>query len=450
MPNNHVLLERIELTANAASVTFDNIPQSGYTDLKVVYSSRMSNSVNVVDDVVLSLNGSTSSFSMRRLFGSGTGRASDNGGANFNWIAQSPNASATANTYGNAEFYIPNYTSNAHKSISAESVSENNAANAYAFLGDLLWANTAAVSSITLAGYSSNFVAGSSFAIYGIAAVGTTPAIAPKADGGSIIATDGTYWYHAFLSNGTFKPQAALSCDVLVVAGGGGGAGYGGGGGAGGLLGFTSQSLAAAQSYACTVGAGGVKTSYNTANIGNGNNSQFGGLTAAIAGGGGGSATNFRAGNAGGSGGGSGSHNPGNGTIVGGSGTAGQGNAGGDGTSQTNAWGSGGGGGAAAPGTAGAGGSGGIGGNGSGAYSSWGLATGTGENVSSTYYFAGGGTGHAFNGITRGGFGGGGSGGINAPGTAGLANTGGGGGGWQGDGGNGGSGIVIVRYPVAS
>ncbi len=35
MPNNYVLLERTELAASAASVTFANIPQTGYTDLKI-------------------------------------------------------------------------------------------------------------------------------------------------------------------------------------------------------------------------------------------------------------------------------------------------------------------------------------------------------------------------------------------------------------------------------
>jgi hypothetical protein len=42
MPNNYVLLETIALTQAAASVTFDNLPTSGYTDLKVVISARLS------------------------------------------------------------------------------------------------------------------------------------------------------------------------------------------------------------------------------------------------------------------------------------------------------------------------------------------------------------------------------------------------------------------------
>jgi hypothetical protein len=40
MPNNMILLETIALTQSAASVTFDNLPTSGYTDLKIVISAR--------------------------------------------------------------------------------------------------------------------------------------------------------------------------------------------------------------------------------------------------------------------------------------------------------------------------------------------------------------------------------------------------------------------------
>jgi hypothetical protein len=68
-----------------------------------------------------------------------------------------------------------------------------------------------------------SFVQNSTFYLYGVAKLGTTPAIVPYATGGDTIMTDGTYWYHTFVSSGTFTPQKAMSCDVLVVAGGGGG-----------------------------------------------------------------------------------------------------------------------------------------------------------------------------------------------------------------------------------
>jgi hypothetical protein len=70
---------------------------------------------------------------------------------------------------------------------------------------------------------STAFVQYSTFYLYGVAKLGTTPAIVPYATGGDTIMTDGTYWYHAFTSSGTFTPAKGLSCDVLVVAGGGGG-----------------------------------------------------------------------------------------------------------------------------------------------------------------------------------------------------------------------------------
>ena len=446
MAQNYVLLERIELNASAASVTFSNLNTlTGYTDLKVVYSVRTSKSA-VNENVFLSFNGSTSSFTARWFYGDGstvgnstTGRIGGFGNGN----------TATANTFGSSEIYIPNYTSANNKSYSVDAVLENNATLAY--LGPIagLWSNTAAITSITLAPETGpNFLAGCTFSLYGIAAVGTTPAVAPKAEGGNVIATDGTYWYHAFLSNGTFTPQTGLSCDVLTVAGGGAGSGAvgasGGGGGAGGLVGFTAQALTATN-YAVTIGAGGAGV---VALVVSGNNSQFGSLTAAVGGGGGG--RGGLSANNGGSGGGAGQYSSSAGT-----GTSGQGNNGGSQPIGASPYPSGGGGGAGAVGGNGSVSGGGNGGAGVNTYSSWASATGTGVSG----YFAGGGGGGTFSGTAgTGGAGGGGNGGLGSPNQAGgngVANTGSGGGGTGGANpgpivnGNGGSGIVIVRYLVA-
>lgn len=426
---NYVLLERIELNASAASVTFSSIPQTGYTDLKVVVSARSDRSgargyINVY------FNGSFTNQTNRRLLGDGASASSSSEANNWSFIV--PGAPQTANTFNNAEIYIPNYTSNTAKSFSVDGVQEANETTAFASLVAALTTNTAAISSVTLApGNSDNFVANSTFSLYGLAAVGSTPAIAPKASGGNIT-TDGTYWYHAFRTSGAFVPQVGISADVLVVAGGGGG--QAGGGGAGGLLAFTSQSLAASTSYTCTIGAGG-------ANQTNGANSTFGALTAAV--GGGGSSGWGTAGQNGGSGGGGGSVS--GTTVNGGTATSGQGNNGGSGVNS----GAGGGGGA---GAAGANGNtnGGAGGIGLSTYSSWGSATVSGQNVSGTYYFAGGGGGGNNSGASPAGGSGGGGTGSNASPTAGTVNTGGGGGGaYNAAGQPGGSGIIIVRYLAA-
>ena len=435
MAQNYILLETIELTQSAASVTFDNIPQTGYTDLKVVMSARGDGASGIF---VCQFNGATTNLSSRVLYGingnaTGSSTYSDE---NSIW-GYTTNSGSTANTFGNAEIYIPNYASSNNKSVSIDAVNETNAADGRQIINAGLWSSSAAITSITLLSKTggnagTNFTQYSTFSLYGLAAVGTTPAIAPKATGGNIVANDGTYWYHAFLSSGTFTPQTALTCDVLVVAGGGGGgANYGAGGGAGGLLTFTSQAIAAS-AQTVTIGGGGATAPSNTRGSA-GSNSIFGSLTTCIGGGGGGgnSAGNYIGGDGGSGGGGGGL---GGSNATGGSATFGQGNAG---ASQTGAGASSGGGGA---GAAGSGVNAGIGAT-SALINAMGSATGAGEFSSPNYYFAGGGLGYSAG--TRA------LGGGAASAGSGTVNTGGGGG---GDGYStskgGGSGVVIIRYEM--
>ena len=442
MPS-YVLLEKITVgAAGAASVTFSGIPQTGYTDLVVKYTARSTYTTFPGDaiDVRLTFNGSSSGYSERMLYGTGSAAASAaTSGSFLNWAGTQTNTAQTANTFASSEIYIPNYTSSNNKSMSIDAVQENNATSSAARLVASLWANSAAITSLTLSPDYGNFAQYSTFYLYGVAKLGTTPAIVPYATGGDTIMTDGTYWYHAFRSSGTFTPQKGLSCDVLVVAGGGGGAsgGSGGGGGAGGLQLLSAQSLSTTN-YSVTVGAGGASDTQ-------GNNSQLGALTASVGGGKGGSGV------PGGNGGSGGGAYPGE---VGGTATSGQGNNGGAGGTFTSPYSSGGGGGAGAVGTAGnsAASQSGAGGAGTNTYSAWLSVTGLGVSG----YIAGGGGGGAntqYGGTSgAGGSGGGGAGGN--PGVAGTANTGGGGGGsatqpgGAGTGGIGGSGLVIVRYAV--
>ena len=457
MPANYVLLERIELNASAASVTFSNIPQTGYTDLKVVMSARTdTNDGSSGQWGYVNFNGASTNNSTRILYGTGSGTGSFTGSSPTPYGAYVEPSNFTSSTFSNSEVYIPNYTSSNNKSYSIDSVTENNATGAYSNLTAGLWSSSAAITSVVISPAAGNFVQYSTFSLYGLAAVGSTPAIAPKASGGNIT-TDGTYWYHTFLASGTFTPQISLSCDALVVAGAGagGGGGRGGGGGAGGLLALTSQSVTAT-GYTVTVGAGGAAITDQRGN--SGSNSAFNSGTA-IGGGGGGGRTSTENGANGGSGGGA-ATGSGGAPGTAGTGTSGQGNNGGAGSNSAGPnYGAGGGGGAGAVGGTGTSLVGGNGGVGSSAYSSWGSATVTGQNVSGTYYYAGGGGGGAWTGNTAsssGGYGGGGSGrdttgGVNANGDAGTTNTGGGGGASSETGkagGNGGSGIVIIRYAV--
>ena len=150
MPVNHVLLERIQLSADTASVLIDNIPQTGYTDLKLVATARSTRSGGVTtDEIRVAFNGLTTNQSTRVLQGSGSGSPVSYTDTRVT-LGIAPTASTTSLTFGNAEMIIPNYTSNVIKYSSAESVSENNATAAYQNLWSNIWSSTAAISSITL------------------------------------------------------------------------------------------------------------------------------------------------------------------------------------------------------------------------------------------------------------------------------------------------------------
>jgi hypothetical protein len=467
MSSNHVILETIQLTQNASSIVFDNIPSTGYTDLKVVYSLRMTLAGGPFqfDDLALRINGDTGSnytrlnLRTRDGFGISTSRTTS-----ATWIDLfSANANdATVNAFSAGEFYIPNYGTSRLKTITNDGISTTNGAQVQTGFASGLWNNNAAVTSLTMFSLNStSFMLGSTASLYGIAAVGTTPTIAPKATGGNIVANDGTYWYHAFLSSGNFIPQTEITCDYLVVGGGGGGGPYGGGGGAGGFITSTSNSLTSGTVYPAFIGAGGVGSSVNAYRGSSGVVTTFNNLTAGSGGGGGSGESVSPNWN-----GGAGSSTNGSGGGGGYFGTGGSGNGtGGSGGNGINSTGypSGGGGGAAANGSNASGKNGGAGGNGTFNAISGGAATGLGQLSGGNYYFAGGGGGGAGNPVGTGvgsggtaGLGGGGTGGqfsISSGGN-GTNNTGGGGGGTGGDisgayrGGNGGSGIVIIRYAM--
>jgi hypothetical protein len=466
MPDNYILLERVTVGETAvSSITFNSIPQTGYTDLKIVGSTR---STTADATLLYRFNGTTTGYTGRVLLGTGSVAQSGTmttltAGAGGTWGRASDTgvnpSSSTTSTFSNWEMYVPNYTSANNKSASLDAVYENNATAADQDLDALLWSNTAAITSVAFAVYNAgSFAQYSTFSLYGLAAVGTTPTKAPKASGGSIIQTDGTYWYHAFLASGTFTPAVGLSCDVLVVAGGGGGGcGGGGAGGAGGYR--TSTGLLLSTATTVTVGGGGTGSPYASAAATNGTDSVFSTITST----GGGKGAQLGTANTGGSGGG-GTYNlaaaagntpstsPAQG-FAGGAGRTGSG-----GLNSGDPYASGGGGGAAAVGaTATIAGSG-AGGIGSFTAISGGATTAVGVLSGGNYYFAGGGGGGADNdrkansqgagGTGGGGAGGGGS--SSAAGTAGTANTGGGAGGGAntGNGGKGGSGIVVIRYAV--
>jgi hypothetical protein len=450
MANTLIPIQTYTLTASALSVTFSNIPQN-YTDLKLVLSTRTDYPA-INDGMNIVLNGSTSNFTFRQLYGNGSTAASNSGSINVG--PNTAGGSATASTFGNAEIYIPNYTSTTAKTINVYGVGETSATASYVGVNTTLW-NPGTNVPITSVGFVSangsyNIVSGSTLTLYGVSN-------GVKATGGTV-AVAGGYAYHTFTTSGSFLPnQRIKNAEVLVVAGGGGGSQAGGGGGAGGLLFSPYQTFNAGSPYTAIIGAGSSGTSGGS-NASRGTNSTLGPYTA-IGGGGGSRASsgdvsaNISGGSGGGAGGGTTTYNKF------GLGTLGQGNNGGQGSNGSTYYSAGGGGGAG-----GVGGNvnvaiGGAGGNGVYSYSSWLSAVGLGVLGG----IAGGGGGAGGQNATNaggtaacgGGAGGDGSAGTATAGTAGTANTGGGGGGGgvgnsvDGNGASGGSGLIIVRYPLS-
>jgi hypothetical protein len=425
----------VTLSSAQNQVTFNNIPQI-YTDLVLV--ANLANSTGA-GDVYLRFNGDSGThYSKTQMYGTGTVAGSNNQ-SNYHSFA---GFAYLSTTIGTAIGHIMNYSnSTTYKTVLVRS--NDSAGLVMANVG--LWRNTSAITSITVGPAANNFIAGSTFTLYGIGANQL------KATGGDIIVSDGSYWYHAFKTSGTFTPLSTLSCDVLVVGGGGGGGkDAGGGGGAGGVFYATAQSIASAQSV--VVGGGGLGSTTTASAGANGTNSTFGSLTAGVGGGGG--AT--QGGSNGGSGGGAGRGQGAAGTSTQtGTGGTGYGFAGGSSTGTGNA--GAGGGGAGAVGTSiSSGTQGKAGGVGLNTWSQWISTIGLTMYSPHNGYIAGGGGGGGNSDTgANGGYGGGGAGGTGSLVYAvpGVPNTGGGGGGSSGGAGgrvgaSGGSGLVIVRYAV--
>jgi hypothetical protein len=166
MANTYTLIQAQTLGSSAASVTFSSIPGT-YTDLKVLVSTRSTRTGGATsDEMRVAFNGLTTNQTTRALQGSGSAASSYTDTRVTIGIA--PTSTTTSDTFGNTEFYIPNYTSSNFKSSSADSVSENNATVAFATLWANLWSSTAAITSIEFTLANASYAQHSTFYLYGI------------------------------------------------------------------------------------------------------------------------------------------------------------------------------------------------------------------------------------------------------------------------------------------
>jgi hypothetical protein len=165
MATTYTLIDKSILGSTTASVTFTSIP-STYTDLLLKASARSNKAGQVYEIIRLNFNGVTTNQSSRWIEGSGSGTSI---GTSTRIDSFTNGDGATSNTFGNTEFYIPNYTGSNYKSITSDGVNETNATFALAGLFAGLWSDTSAITQIEVKPQDgSAWLSGSSFYLYGI------------------------------------------------------------------------------------------------------------------------------------------------------------------------------------------------------------------------------------------------------------------------------------------
>jgi len=158
------LVSTVTVGSATSSITFSSIPQTA-TDLVFVISAKTTVGVYYYP-VLMTLN-TGGTYAYRELLGNGGAVGSSNG-TTARVISINGDA-ATANTFGNAQIYIPNYTSSSAKSASGDSVTESNSIDPNISIQAYRWSETAAITTVAftiLNGY--DFAPNSTFSLYTI------------------------------------------------------------------------------------------------------------------------------------------------------------------------------------------------------------------------------------------------------------------------------------------
>jgi hypothetical protein len=151
-------------SGGASTIDFTSIPAT-YTDLCLKLSLRTT-FAGVFDTGFVSIN-NTNTGSYRGLYGTGAAAGSESIASLRGLYITG--ATATGSTFSSNDVYLPNYTSANLKSVSADSVTENNATTAIALLSAMLNGSTSTINQLTISsGNAVNLVQYSTATLYGI------------------------------------------------------------------------------------------------------------------------------------------------------------------------------------------------------------------------------------------------------------------------------------------
>jgi len=156
----------------SSTIDFTGI-SSSFTDLLIVHALRSTSTAGPAVGASITFNGSSSGYSERILYNNGSGGAASGSrsGSFLEWAGLINSGLSTANTFSNAQLYIPNYAITAAKQIAAESAQEGQTTTAgywnhYVTTG--YWSGTAAINQVTFTSSAGIFAQYSSITIYGI------------------------------------------------------------------------------------------------------------------------------------------------------------------------------------------------------------------------------------------------------------------------------------------
>jgi hypothetical protein len=156
------------LATSSGTVNFNNIPQTN-TDLMIVASTRCDFAAIRIAGAIRFNADSTSLYSDTILAGDGSSPSSGRSQTTFSYLLESTGTTATSNAFATNTIYIPNYTSSSFKQYISDCVAEHNATNVNQTMYAGLYRSNSPITSISLfPGGGANFIANSTFTLYGI------------------------------------------------------------------------------------------------------------------------------------------------------------------------------------------------------------------------------------------------------------------------------------------
>ena len=168
MPNTYTLLETITVgAATASSVTFNSIPQTGYTDLVLVCNGLVT--ANTETPAIQFNTDTGQNYSWTTINGNGTTAvgAQSNNPSQYVLIPASWTSGWSSSNNNTAIFNVQNYSNTTtYKTALARNTNPSGVTSATVGL----WRNTATITSIVVLATNTTFQTGATFNLYGITA----------------------------------------------------------------------------------------------------------------------------------------------------------------------------------------------------------------------------------------------------------------------------------------